>query len=82
MLYHESGLDNILGDALMVDGVRYYLYGDAAYMLRAWLQTAYDGVLSPARMEHNNSMKVPRTAVEWGFRMSSKPIHTSIFLEG
>ena len=37
-------------------------------MMRPWLQTALEGIPSPAQHAQNNAMKVPRTAVEWGFR--------------
>jgi len=67
-LYHESGMDATLADALIVGGEQYYLYGDVAYMMRPWLQTAFEGILSPDQDAHNNAMKVPRTAVEWGFK--------------
>jgi len=46
-LYHESGLDDILPDALIINGEQHYLYGDAAYMIRPWLQAAFCGLLTP-----------------------------------
>lgn len=67
-LYHESGLDTTLATALLIDGQRYYIYGDTAYFIRPWLQAAYQGILTPEQEAFNASMKVPRTAVEWGFK--------------
>jgi len=67
-LYHESAMDATLADALIVGGEQYYLYGDVAHMMRPWLQTGFEGILSPDQDAHNNAMKVPRTAVEWGFK--------------
>ena len=67
-LYHESGLDALLSSALVVDGNQYYLYGDAAYMIRPWLQAAFSGLTTPEQEECNGRIKVPRTAFEWGFK--------------
>lgn len=67
-LYHESGLDAILANELVIDGVQFHIYGDAAYFLRPWLQTAFQGILTAQEAAFNDSMKVPRTAVEWGFK--------------
>jgi len=67
-LYHESAMDATLADALIVGGEQYYLYADVAHMMRPWLQTAFEGILSPDQDAHSNAMKVPRTAVEWGFK--------------
>ena len=67
-LYHESGLDGVLADAMTVNGEQFYLYADAAFMLRPWLQTAFEGLITPDQVAHNKSMNVPRTSVEWGFK--------------
>lgn len=67
-LYYESGLEDTLATELMVEGEQFYLYGDAAYMTRPWLQTAFDGLLTPEQEQHNHTMKVPRVSVEWGFK--------------
>lgn len=67
-LHHESQLDETLSEALTIDGHQFYLYGDAAYMLRPWLQTAFDGLLTLQQESHNDSMKAPRASVEWGFK--------------
>lgn len=45
-LYQISGLDDGLGDGLNVDGVRYCVYGDAAYMIRPWLQTSFQRLIA------------------------------------
>jgi len=37
-------------------------------MIRPWLQADFCGLLTPAQEECNETMKVPRTAVEWGFK--------------
>jgi len=66
-LYHESGLDAVLSDALVIQGVQHYIYGDAAYLVRPWLQASFRGVMTPNEEACNETMKVPRSAVEWGF---------------
>ena len=58
-LYHESAMDATLAKALIVGGEQYYLYGDVAYMMRPWLQTVFEGILSPDQDAHSNAMKVP-----------------------
>lgn len=67
-LCHESGLDAILANELAIDGVQFHMYGDAAYFLRTWLQTAFQGILTAQEAAFNDSMEVPRVAVEWGFK--------------
>jgi len=67
-LYYESGLDVVLPDALMIGCSQYYIYGDAAYMVRPWLQAAFSGVMTDEQTACNSTMAVPRTAVEWGFK--------------
>jgi len=67
-MYHQSGLDDVLPDVLVVDGEQHYLYGDAAFMIRPWLQAAFCGNLTEQQEQCNRTMKVPRSAVEWGFR--------------
>lgn len=66
-LYHESGLDAIPANELFIDGVQFRIYGDATYFLRLWLQTAFQGILTALEAAFNDSMKIPRTAVECGF---------------
>jgi len=67
-LYYESGLDVVLPDALMIGGSQNYIYGDAAYMVRPWLQAAFSGVMTDEQTACSSTMAVPRTAVEWGFK--------------
>eukprot|EP00170_Pyropia_yezoensis_P001992 contig_8490_g1996 len=62
-LYHESQLDETLSEALTIDRHLFHPYGDAAYVLRPWLQTAFDGLLTLQQEAHNDSMKVPRASV-------------------
>lgn len=66
-LSYESSLDVIVPGALMIGSSQYYIYGDAAYMVRPWLQAAFSGVMTDEQTACNSTMAVPRTAVEWGF---------------
>ena len=40
-LFRQSGFNEELQSHLMVGGMHYCTYGDAAYMLRPWLQVAF-----------------------------------------
>jgi len=53
---------------LVISGVQYYIYGDAAYMVRPWVQAAFSGVMTNEQSACNTTMAVPRTAVEWGLK--------------
>ena len=58
----------VLPHALVISGVQYYIYGDAAYMVRPWVQAAFSGAMTDEQSACNTKMAVPRTAVEWGFK--------------
>ncbi|VEN39660.1 unnamed protein product, partial [Callosobruchus maculatus] len=71
-IYRESQLYAELQEvAVFPDGRKYVLYGDQAYPLSDLLMCPYptrqEGLLEH-QQEFNNSMKVIRTAVEWGFQ--------------
>jgi nuclease HARBI1 len=40
-LYAESGLDDVLGESLLIGGIQYHLYGDSGYALRPYLITQF-----------------------------------------
>lgn len=68
-LYRESGIGAVLEQALVIDGKQYCIYGDAAYMLRPWLQTAFPRVLAtPQQVVYNTAMSAVREAVEWTYK--------------
>lgn len=53
----QSGLGSILEEHLMIGGIQYCIYGDAAYILRSWLQTAYPTTTAtPAQLAYNKRM--------------------------
>lgn len=66
-LYWESGLDDVLPEALIVNGDQYYVHGDSACMVRPWLQAAFRRLMTPDQEDCNNTMKGPQASVEWGF---------------
>jgi len=41
VLYYVSWLDEDLRQTLLIDGVQHCLYGDSAYVPRAWMQTGH-----------------------------------------
>jgi nuclease HARBI1 len=68
-LYAESGLDNILGENLLIDGVQHYIFGDSGYMLRPYLMTPYEGSnLDVNELLFNKRMSKARVSVEWAFK--------------
>lgn len=68
-LFRKSDLDNLLQNMLHIDSVRYCIYGEAAYMLRPWLQTAFPIVTAEiAELEYNTAMNGDGTAVEWSYK--------------
>jgi len=60
-MYNESGMDNILSENLVIDGVQYSFYGDKAYFLRLWMQVAYTGELAIEQEEYNAAMNALQT---------------------
>jgi nuclease HARBI1 len=42
-VYAESGLDDILGERLLIGGIQYHLNGDSGYTLRPYLITPFEG---------------------------------------
>lgn len=65
-LYHQSGLGNVLEVMLVINGKQYCLYGDMAYLLRQWLQTAFPRLnTTEQEISYNKMISVVHTAVEW-----------------
>jgi hypothetical protein len=67
VLYKESGVDSSL-EEVKIYGHQFCVYGDPAYILRAWLQTGLRGELSLQQALFSTSMSKLREAVEWGFK--------------
>eukprot|EP00171_Calliarthron_tuberculosum_P020630 IDg20630t1 len=66
VMYGRSGLDGCMEENFRVDGKQFCIYGDAAYVLREWLVTAYPRHTATAEQQaFNVSMNRVRTAVEY-----------------
>jgi nuclease HARBI1 len=67
--YAQSGIDDVLGQLLLIDGVQHYLYGDSGYALRPYLITPFEGaVLTSDEALCNKRMSKVRASVEWAFK--------------
>lgn len=70
-ILRESNLYQELEEKVVFNDTRYVLYGDQAYGVRELLLSPYPGRpqdLPVYQQEFNNSMKILRVAVEWGFQ--------------
>jgi len=70
LLYHESGVDAQLEATLLIDETQFSIYGDSAYILRAWIQRGY-GAWSDGDAEeqaYDGAMNRLREAVEGGLK--------------
>lgn len=76
-LYRESRLGEVLEAVMVIDGKQFCLFGDAAYLLRPWLQTAFPRLNASVQdMLYNKAMSMVRVAVEWTYK-DVKQIWTS-----
>ena len=68
-MYRESGLYDHLSTILLKDGEQYYIYGDLAHPLRAYLQSGFHrGNVNDATQQFNAAMSAVRISVEWAFK--------------
>lgn len=68
-LYRESRLGEVLETVLVIDGKQFCIFGDAAYLLRPWLQTAFPSLNASAQdILYNKAMSMVRVAVEWTYK--------------
>eukprot|EP00171_Calliarthron_tuberculosum_P000729 IDg729t1 len=57
VMYTRSGVDKSLEETLFIEGKQYSIYGDAAYVLREWLVTAYPRhTANSAQVSFNKAM--------------------------
>ena len=64
-LYRQSGIDEQLEQHLYINNKQYCLYGDPAYVLRAWLLIAFDRNTATAdELLYNKGMSSVREAVD------------------
>lgn len=47
-LLRRSGISEILQENMCIGGKKYYIYGDAAYLIRAWMQVDLPRVTATA----------------------------------
>ena len=65
-LLRESKLQDRLQICLKINGRQFYIYSDAAYMIRPWLQVSYPRTGATLdRQTFNTNMSAVRVAVEW-----------------
>ena len=68
-LYREINLDADLQENMIVDRTQYFLYEDAAYTLREYLQVAFPrAVATDGQRVYGALMRAVREAVEWTYR--------------
>lgn len=68
-LLRESNWESHLEEHLLVDDRQFYIFGDAAYNLKPWLQKPFNcNNLSPLQRQFNSSMSAVRVAVEHGYK--------------
>lgn len=64
-LYRQSRMDIILQKSFSITELRFYIYGDSAYMLCSWLQATFSQAwASPEQLQFNTAMSSVRKAVE------------------
>lgn len=69
ILYLESSVHEMLSECLLVNGIQYFIYGDAAYHESTVLyKPIKGGGLSSAQKAFNTALARARTPVEWAFR--------------
>ena len=54
-LYSKSGMDEKLSNCLLVDGVKYCMYGDPAYQLRPHLHIGFPAIHATLEQKAYNS---------------------------
>ena len=68
-LRNNSGISEALSSCLLVNGRHFNVYGDAAYILGVWIQTAFNSVgASEAETGYNKDMSAVRVTVEWNYK--------------
>lgn len=78
-LYENSGLDDALYDELLINGEEFFIYGDAAFLIRPGLKVGFNRAFStPEKLAFNAAMSVDLEAVEWGYK-STKQQFTTLY---
>lgn len=67
-LLRKSGWEEIFSESLLIDGVQHYIYCDAAYNLRPYMQVPFVIVGEDEQKKaFNKSMSKMRVSVEWSY---------------
>jgi len=64
-VYHESGMDGILSEDLLINGVQYRIYRDKAEVVLLWMQVGYTGELTVDQVENKAAMNALRIVMQW-----------------
>lgn len=68
-LLRNSGLKYRLCEGPLIGNLQFHIYGDATYVLRTWMQTAFDRATGTyAQAIYNTSMSRVWVAVEWNYK--------------
>jgi len=68
-LYRKRGMDTLRQQHLSLDNTQYFIYGDAAYMLRPWIQIPFPRSLAAEpQPDYNKRMSSVREAVECRYK--------------
>lgn len=68
-LMRKSGWDPILSEVLVIDGIQFYIFGDAAYRLSPHIQVPFRFVgATEEERQFNTRMSAARVAVEWHYK--------------
>lgn len=68
-LYYNSGWDQILEQALLINGRQYYIFGEKPYLIRPWLQRPFLLVNElSSEASFNTKMSSVRVSVEKNYR--------------
>lgn len=79
-LYRQSGLDDSLSETLLIGGDQFYIYGDAAFLLRPWMQVGFNRAFAtPPQLMFNSAMSAAREAVEWNYKDTKQQFTTMDF---
>ena len=68
-LLRNSCIENSSQQSMVLENRQFSIYGDAAYIMRPWLQTAFPNLTAtPAQQFYNKAMSAVREAVEWSYK--------------
>lgn len=79
-LLHSSGVEQQLDTSLLINGTQYYIHGDSSYIVKPWLQVAFDGSTATEKQRiFNMVMSAVRVAVKWNYMDLKKRFYKKRF---